>query len=277
MSPSRQPRKPKAPKPSHARQRHAVDAAPEPSPDPAPPVVEPSLPDQWNALGARLASHPHRLALALHVARAATSGGRITLPDEDTLASWFAEIVDEGIRQTGGIAVDEHNNQSNAFASAAWYVLHTDAIRDARRRARWSRCPSMAEVPCPDAPGFVDALRAAAPGYVRTVIAGANQNELAELAALRTMDVGTLDERYRPFSAPYSEDVHHAETYERALANLTRRYYTNDDICEGVESWACAFAQMAHEADIPPVFRLGVCAWLARAGLRLDEDLPGNP
>ena len=38
----------------------------------------------------------------------------------------------------------------------------------------------MAEVPCPDAPGFVDALRAAGPGYVRTVIAGANQDELAE-------------------------------------------------------------------------------------------------
>jgi hypothetical protein len=134
----------------------------------------------------------------------------------------------------------------------------------------------MAEVPCPDAPGFVDALRAAAPGYVRTVIAGANQDELAELAALRTLDVDTLDERYRPFSAPYTEDVHHAETFERALANLTRRYYTNDDICEGVESWACACAQMAHEADIPPVFRLGVCAWLARAGLRLDEALPGT-
>jgi hypothetical protein len=274
MSPSRQPRRPKKSKPSHTRQRHTVDVAPEPSPDPAPPIIEPSLIDQWNVLGVRLASHPHHLSLALHVARAATSGGHITRSDEDALANWFVEILDEGIRRTGGIAVDEHKNQSNAFASAAWYVLHTDSIRDVRRRVRSSRCPAMVEVPRPDAPGFVDALRAAARGYIRTVIAGANQDEIAELAVLRTLDVGTLDERYCPFGAPYTEDVYDAETYERALANLTRRYCTNADICEGMESWACAFAQMAHEADIPPVFRIGVCAWLARTGLRPDEDLP---
>src|SRR5689334_10925042 len=117
-----------------ALKRHAVPPAAVEAPPPAGSApTKPTPIEQWNALGVRLASHPHRLALALHVARAATSGGRITLSDEDALASWFAEIVDEGIRRAGGIAVDEHNTQSNAFASAAWCVLHTDAIRDARR------------------------------------------------------------------------------------------------------------------------------------------------
>jgi hypothetical protein len=262
------------PGPAAAAADEEVTGAGDAIEDERPPVMflvgPPSLND-WSALGVELARHPHRLALALHVARAATSGGgRLTSHEEDQIATWFGDVVAEGIAHTGGITVDERGGTDNIFARAGWYVLHTDRIRDARRRGS-SRCPSLDEVPCPGDPGFVDSLRAAAPGYVRTVIAGATKDEIDELATLLTLDARTLDERYRPFAGPFTEDVHPAETYERALADLTRRYFTNEDVCSGVEGWAAAFAMAAHDHDIPPVSRIGAVVWLARVALHREE------
>jgi hypothetical protein len=265
------------PKPSRGRKRRADPApapdAPTPSEDVAPRRKDssPSLAAQWTALGTELAAWPHRLALALHVARATTSGGgRLTPHEEDALAQWFGGIIDEGIRRSGGVqtGLDHRRGTDNPFCRAAWYVLHTDWHRHPLR-IRPPRCPAMATVPGPGDPGFVDAFRAAAPGYLRTVIAGASDHNVEELALLLTLGERALDEQFRPFGAVYTEEVP-LQHMERALEQLSRRYYTSEDICDGVEAWASAFDALVVAHDIPPVKRIGAVVWLACVGLHAD-------
>lgn len=212
----------------------------------------------WRELGLEIALRgPHHLTLATRVARAATSGGgTLTAAQEDELARWFAGIVDAGIERTG-----------EPFARATWYVLHTDWHRDPDR-VRPPRCPAMARVPSPNDPRFVAALRAATPDYMRTVIAGASDEECQELIQMPALGERILDERYRPFAGPYTEDVYHAEMTERALAAISRRFYTPADMCEAVESWAAAHDESTVEATIPPVARIGAVAWLACVAIR---------
>lgn len=267
------------PKPAHGRKRHA-DPAPAPdTPTPSEYVAPvrkeraasgppPSLAEQWTALGDELAARPHRLALALHAARAATSGGgRLTPHEEDALAQWFSGIVDEGIRRSGGVqtGLDHRRGTDNPFCRAAWFVLHTDWHRHPLH-LRPPRCPAMATVPSPGDLGFVDAFRAAAPGYLRTVIAGASDHNVEELALILTLGERALDEQFRPLGAAYTEEGP-LQHMERALEQLSRRYYTSEDICDGVEAWASAFDALVVAHDIPPVKRIGAVAWLARVGL----------
>jgi hypothetical protein len=52
---------------------------------------------------------------------------------------------------------------------------------------------------------------------------------------------------------------------------LTCRRLSNAEACSGLGNWAYGFAGMVSEHAIPPVFRIGAIAWLARVALRPDE------
>jgi hypothetical protein len=52
---------------------------------------------------------------------------------------------------------------------------------------------------------------------------------------------------------------------------LTCRQLSNAEACSGVADWAHGFAGMVAEHAIPPVFRIGASAWLARVALRDEE------
>src|SRR5690606_37006475 len=82
------------------------------------------------------------------------------------------------------------------------------------------RCPAMATVKSNGDRGFVDDLRAAAPAYMRTVIAGARDCEIEELRALVEADAEALDD-YRPFATAFAEDAPAAEQMDRAVASLS--------------------------------------------------------
>jgi len=227
----------------------------------------------WASLGAQLApGGPHRLALAAHVARAAAGGGVDVARDEETaLAYWFAAIVETAIQRTDGVQPSGFADGSdNPAARASWYLLASgDWIRD-HRTARPSRCPAMAEVPCPGKHGFVDALRSAAPDYMRTVIAGATPAKIRELRELVNASDEDL-EAYRPFAYPYGKDVAATESLETAISTLTRRRPTNEQTCQGFQGWAQAFNGLAVGYTIPPVCRVGAVAYLANVALRDEE------
>jgi hypothetical protein len=58
---------------------------------------------EWAKLGADLAAlGPHRLAIAARTATAAACGGRgVSAEEEERIAQWFGDIVDEAIRRGG--------------------------------------------------------------------------------------------------------------------------------------------------------------------------------
>jgi len=180
------PRKP--PRKTHVARHHAAP------PTKPPPLLEP--PPEWSALGTELAAiGPHRIALALRVARAAAAGGAGVSPEEEQqLAAWMAGIVDLAVARGGKHA-----------AAAIWHVLAGDFVR-APDALRPPRCPSMAALK--QRPGdrdFAEALRAAAPGYMRTAIAGASPDELATLRAIVSAGDATLD-GFRPWGISAADD-----------------------------------------------------------------------
>lgn len=89
-----------------------------------------SLLADWSKLGAELAARgPHRVAIALHAARAAATGGaQLTAYEEEQLAAWFASIIDEAV-QRGGSSGDDRDET----ATAIWQVLSGDWHRDPAR------------------------------------------------------------------------------------------------------------------------------------------------
>jgi len=242
---------------SHVIRRHHV---------PVLAAVRPSPLAEWSRLGAELAARgPYRIAIAMHAARAAATGGSgLTFHEEEQIAAWFAGIVDEAIQRGGG-SRDDHDET----ATAIWHVLIGDWHRDPRR-AYPARCPNVAAVPCPGAPAFLAALRAVAAGYAHTAIAGASAEEIDELCALLIMGEDDL-EAYRPCGLVDTEDAPASELLGPALAILTLRRPTNAELCSGFAGWAQGFAQVAIEHSLSPVDRIGAIAWLARVALRAEE------
>ena len=242
-------------------------AADEETTDERPPIVlstpSPGALD-WIALGAELAERgAHRVALALRVARAAATGGRnVSIEEEGQIAAWFAGVVELALRRGREDAAD-----------AIWHIWHGDFQRDPIGRS--ARCPAVAiamEAPPGDL-HFVDELRAAAPGYVRTAIAGASDDEIDELRALVAADDEHL-EAYRPYAAVPGARTwrgYAADPLESALAHLTRRRPTHEQITSAVAGWAYRFARLADEHTISPVRRIGAITWLARVALRDEE------
>jgi hypothetical protein len=226
-----------------------------------------SLLADWSRLGTKLAARGHhRVAIALHAARAAASGGaQLTAHEEEQIAAWFAGIVDEAIRR-GGSSGDDRDET----AAAIWQVLSGDWHRDPVRVCP-ARCPAVAEAPAPGERGFLAAFRAAAAGYVHTAIAGASEDEIAELCALAVASDAEL-ETYRPWGLVDAEDAPAAALLEPALASLTLRRPTNAELCSGFGGWAQGFALVTIEHTLSPVDRIGATAWLARVALRDEEQ-----
>ena len=271
MSPGRKHSRLDACRKAHAARRHA-ELPPHGSPiAPArrhaelplhePAATTPEL-HEWARLGAELAAlGPHRLAIAAHAARAAAAGGAaLAVGEEEQIAAWLTGIVDEAIRRGRGSG-DDHDET----AAAIWHVLAGDWHRDPEREHA-ARCPAVAAVPQPGAPGFLVALRAAARGYVYTAVAGASADDIAELREILAASDDDL-EAYRPWGLVDTEDPPAAALLEPALASLTLRRPTYTEICSGFGGWARGFAQAALEHTLSPVDRVGAIAWLARVAL----------
>src|SRR5207237_9857551 len=111
--------------------------------------------------------------------------------------------------------------------------------------------------------------RAAAAGYVHTAIASASDADIVELReSIRAPDDALED--YRPWGIDVVDDAP-SESLESARSTLTRRQLSNADACSGFADWAHGLAGMVAEHAIPPVFRIGAIAWLARVALRDEE------
>ena len=222
-----------------------------------------AVPKEWLALGADLAARGrHRSRLALHVASALAAGGPdVSREEEDQLAAWFGGIVAEAIERTGG------PQDANRAASAIWWLIAAGDWIPSCHAARPSRCPALDAIGCPGDRGFVAGLQAAAPDYMRTVLAGACGEDVDEIRKLARAGVDELDE-YRPFAGPYVlGDSPSAQTLESALCDLTRARPTAAQVCAGFENWARAFEQISREHNIPAVNRIGAVVWLARVAL----------
>ena len=255
MSPDRRHRLLDACRTPHSARRHAELPLPEPM------AAAPGL-AEWARLGAELAAlGPHRLAIAVHAARAAAAGGAgLSSGEEEQIADWLAGIVDEAIGRGGGSGDDEDET-----AAAIWHVLAGDGHRDPEREHA-ARCPAVAAAPHPGAPGFLASMSAAARGYVYTAIAGASAEEIAELREILAASDDGL-ETYRPWGLVDTEDPPAAALLEPALASLTLRRPTSAEVCCGFGGWARGFAQAALEHTPSPVERIGAIAWLARVAL----------
>jgi hypothetical protein len=235
---------------------------------------------EWAKLGAFLAAlGPHRLAIAARAAAAAASGGRGMGPEEeDGIARWFVAIVDEAIRR-GGLRA----------AVAIWLVLASDSHADPLE-VRAARCPAVAEVPHPprgfafepgevapdlaEAATFLGRLRAAAAGYAHTAVAGASAADLDELRAIVRAHDDALED-YRPWGVDFAEgQVPPSVMLADARAMLTCRRLSNAEACSGFADWARGFAGRVIEHELPPVFRIGAVAWLARVALRSEGGAP---
>jgi hypothetical protein len=237
---------------------------------------------EWARLGASLAAlGPHRLRIAARAATAAAGGGRgVGSEEEEHIARWFVTVVDEAIRR-GGLRA----------AAAIWFVLASDDHADPFE-ARRARCPAIAEVPYPprgfaaepaDPDGvppdpaevatFLAKLRAGASGYVRTAIACASASDLLELREIVRADNDTLED-YRPWGIDFGAEEPPSESLESARAMLTCRRLTNAEACSGFADWAHGFAGMVAEHAVPPVFRVGAVAWLARGALQPEAGAP---
>lgn len=223
------------------------------------------LMDEWGMLADALRDHPHRLAVALHVAgAAATGGGKLTPDEEHEIVRRFDEILDEGIRRTGGSRSTRLGDHTNAFAEAVWSILISDSHRSPDGLMS-ARCPAIATMGiCPGESGFVATLRRVAPGYVRTAIAGASAAEIAELREL--LEAGDT-EAYAPFGGPFGAYKRNSRSLASAMATLARRRASNTEICSAVHAYAAGYARLASKHTIPPVARIGLIAWLARAAL----------
>ena len=116
--------------------------------------------------------------------------------------------------------------------------------------------------------GFVAALRTHALMYIRTVMSGAGERDVALLREIVGADEQTLDE-FRPFGtcANLTEDRAPWEELEDACVTLTARYPSSDDVCSGVCAWASGMASAAYEHALTPVLRIGAIAWLTRVAL----------
>ena len=232
---------------------------------------------EWSRLGAELAAHgPHRLAIAARAAVAAAGGGRgVSAEEAADLARWFAGVVDEALHR-GGLAA----------GVAIWLVLAGDS-QDGPLDARVPRCPAVAAVPPPPgitgelaeladpaglapdpaAAAFLAGLRAAAAGYVHTALACASPADVLELREIACAEDDALED-YRPWGVDLAEDAPASEALERARAMLTCRRLSPDEVCGGVADWARGLAGAVTEHALPPVFRIGAVAWLARVALR---------
>jgi hypothetical protein len=256
MSPSKKTDKPRRSRCSHATDRHGTA----PSMPNAPPAAA-SLALEWDELGQKLAAFgAHRVALALHAARTVVLGGiGVSTDEEDAIARWFAGIVDEAIDRG-----DEH------AAGAIWFLLMGDWQR-ASDHHRLARCPAIAAMlRSPGELGFVAALRAAAPSYARTVIAGAGPDEIATLRAIVRADDAALDE-WRPWGVSLVDDHPASEDLENARQILTSRHLTNRKACNGFSRWANGMASAVAEHAVPGVYRLGAIAWFAKVALVGEE------
>ena len=94
--------------------------------------------------------------------------------------------------------------------------------------------------------------------------------ELLEHSRKRDRRVCDALEDYRPWGIDFAEEAP-AESLESARSMLTCRQLSNPEACCGVADWAHGFAGMVAEHAIPPVFRIGAIAWLARVALRDEE------
>jgi len=236
-----------------------------------------ALSSEWVQLGAELAAlGPHRLAIAARAAMAAATGGRgVTAEDEAYIAQWFGGIVDEAIG-AGGLPA----------AVAIWTVLAGDRHTDPA--GGWAaRCPAVAEMPLPprgfafepgepDGSGaasldpdevaeFLTKLRAAAPGYVRTAIAGASDDDLRDLREITVADARALEE-FRPWGVDLVADAP-GEALEDARSMLIYRQPSSTEVCSGFADWARGFAGMVTEHALSPVLRIGAITWLAHVAL----------
>ena len=229
----------------------------------------------WSKIGASLAAlGPHRLAIAARAAAAAAGGRGVSAEEEAHIARWFTGVVDETLRR-GGLRA----------AVAVWFVLVADNHADPFE-ARPARCPMVAAVPLPprgfeselDEPGemtpapaevatFLAKLRAAAAGYVHTAIAGASDSDISELREIVRADDDTLED-YRPWGIDFAAETPSSELLEDARSMLTCRHLSNAEACSSFADWAHGFAGMVAEHALPPVFRIGAVAWLARIALR---------
>lgn len=244
-----------------------------------------ALSSEWAQLGAKLAAlGPHRLAIAARAATAAATGGRgITAEDEAHIAQWFGDIVDEAIG-AGGLSA----------AVAIWMLLAGD--RHADPAGGWvARCPAIAEVPLPpqefafesgeldglgaalldpdEVTEFLTKLRAAAPGYVHTAVAGASADDLRDLREITVADARALEE-FRPWGVDIGADSP-AEALEDARSMLIYRQPSSAEVCSGFADWAYGFAGMVTEHALSPVLRIGAITWLARVVLWAESAEAG--
>jgi hypothetical protein len=123
-----------------------------------------------------------------------------------------------------------------------------------------------------EAATFVAKLRAAAPGYVHTAIAYASDAEIDELGEIVRAAAHALEE-YRPWGIDFTAEGPASESLADARAMLTYRHLSTAEACSGFADWAHGFAGMVAEHAIPPVFRIGAVAWLARVALRSQEGV----
>ncbi|HWO24479.1 MAG TPA: hypothetical protein VNO30_37300 [Kofleriaceae bacterium] len=115
-------------------------------------------------------------------------------------------------------------------------------------------------------------MRGAVEGYVRTVIAGADADTIAELRQILTMSDRMLEE-YRPLGCYFGEGYPDSTARENALENLIRRHPSIEQICRAVEGWALWYRDETIEHNIPPINRLATIAWLTHVALP-EESAP---
>jgi len=117
---------------------------------------------------------------------------------------------------------------------------------------------------------FLAKLRAASSRYVHTAIAGASDPDIRELREIVRGDDDTLED-YRPWGVDFSAEAPSSGALDNARSMLTCRRLSNGEACSGFADWAHGFAGIVAEHALPPVFRIGAIAWLARVALRPEE------
>jgi hypothetical protein len=185
-----------------------------------------------------------------------------------------ARVGDEGRAHRGRLGGEEHD-----IATSVWHVLASDQMADHDRRLP-PRCPAVAICPYPGDRGFLDGLRRAVDGYMRTVITGSSASKIEELCKLLDVRDAALEE-CRPFNGPFgadSYDSHASELLEPSLSRLTLRRPTSADICYGVSLYASAWelivwmCRVALTAEPPPPVSLAGVADAMQAGHEAREE-----
>ena len=108
---------------------------------------------------------------------------------------------------------------------------------------------------------------------MHTAVAGASAADLDELREIVRAHDDALED-YRPWGVDFAEGALPSEVLADARSMLTCRRLSNAEACSGFADWARGFAGRVIDHELPPVFRVGAVAWLARVALRPDGGAP---